>query len=316
MTENEMYFHYSQYLVRKYGSKVYKLPINLPITCPNRIDGDGCSFCAQSGTGFESLSSLKTVTEQILTNMNYIGNKYNADKFIAYFQNYTNTFLPLEEFKCYINEACVIEKIVEIDISTRPDCIRKDYLEYLKTVQEKYNINITLELGLQTVNYHTLNYINRGHGIGEFISAVLLIKQYGFDICTHLILNLPKDNIEDTLENANFISSLPVDIVKLHSLYIPYKTLLCNEYENGTISVCTKEEYISRLVLFVEHLRPYIAVDRLFSRVPENEAVFSNWGCSWWKLKDDFIKLLVSKDSFQGKYYEELCSKALKKVGY
>ena len=181
-----LYRKYSDYLKEKYGEKVYKLPINLPITCPNRIQNTGCTFCAEVGTGFEAMSNTVSVKDQLLKTKELIARKYKAKKYIAYFQNYTNTFMPLEQFKEYINEAAKVEDIIEISISTRPDCIHDDYLQFLKNVEESTNIAINIELGLQTVNYHTLDFINRGHSLAEFVDAVLRIKRYGFTICTHI----------------------------------------------------------------------------------------------------------------------------------
>lgn len=310
-----LYYAYSDYLKNKYGEKVYKLPVNLPITCPNRIGKmSGCSFCAECGTGFEALDQAVPVKEQLLQTKQYIESRYHAHKFIAYFQNYTNTFLKLNDFKKYMKEACKVSDVVGIDVSTRPDCIRKEYLDVLNNISQEQNIDITIELGLQTVNYHTLSKIGRGHSLAEFVDAVLQIKKYGFSICTHVILNLPWDDMEDTIETAKFLSATGVDIVKIHSLYIAKNTRLCEAYENGTITICSKEEYIDRLITFLEYLDPEIVVERLFSRVPEKDAVFSNWGTSWWKLRDEVISKMTEEDHFQGKQFHYLNGAALDKL--
>ena len=314
MKEKRFYYKFSDYLKERYGEKVYKLPVNLPITCPNRLDGNGCSFCADVGTGFEAMSSAVSVTEQLETTRKKIEAKYHAKKFIAYFQNYTNTFMPLEQFKTYIEEASKVQDIVEISISTRPDCIRKDYLEYLKEVEVNTGIGINMELGLQSVNYHTLDSISRGHGLAEFIDAVRQIQPYGFSICTHIILNLPGDTMRDCIEGAKILSALHVDIVKLHSLYIPKNTRLSKAYEDGTITLCSKEEYIRRLAAFLEYLSPEIVVERLFSRVPEEDAVFSNWGTSWWKLQDEAMQYFKEHEIYQGKNYRYLNGSALNRL--
>lgn len=314
MKEKVLYKKYSEYLREKYGEKIYKLPINLPITCPNRINGSGCSFCADVGTGFEAMESTVPVSTQLETTKKYITQKYKAKKFIAYFQNYTNTFMPLEQFRNYVYEAAQAPDIVEISISTRPDCIQTCYLDVLKEVQEQFSIAINIELGLQSVNYHTLDFIERGHSLAEYLDAVLLIKPYGFTICTHIILNLPNDTIRDSIETAKILSALHIDIVKLHSLYIAKNTKLCKQYEDGTIRLCTKEEYLNRLIAFLEYLSPDIVVERLFSRVPEEDAVFSNWETSWWKLQDELIDRMTQKDSYQGKKYDYLNGSAFKKL--
>lgn len=314
MSEKIIYLKYSDYLKNKYGEKVYKLPVNLPVSCPNRIDGTGCSFCSEVGTGFEAMENTVSVREQLQKTKELITTKYKAKKFIAYFQNYTNTFMPLDNFEAYIFEAAQIENIVEISISTRPDCIRKEYLDVLKKIKEKFHLEITIELGLQTVNYHTLDFVDRGHGLAEYIDAALQIQSYGFMICTHIILNLPNDSLRDSIETAKILSALKIDIVKLHSLYIPKNTKLCKQYEDDKIKICTKEEYIERLIVFLEHLSPNIVVERLFSRVPERDAVFSNWNTSWWKLQDEFMDEIQKRESYQGKQFHYLNGSALNKL--
>ena len=171
-----------------------------------------------------------------------------------------------------------------------------------------------MELGLQTVNYHTLKAINRGHGLAEFIDAVLRISKYGFTICTHMILNLPGDTMEDVREGARFLSALPVDIVKLHSLYIPKNSVLYQQYLDGKISLYEKEEYIKRAAEFVSLIRPDMVVERIFSRIPEEYAAFSNWGTSWWKLNDMFEEYMEKQGYSQGCQFDYLDGAALKKL--
>lgn len=297
---HSFYYKYSDYLKTKYGCKVYKLPVNLPITCPNRETGSGCMFCADVGTGFESLDPSICVAQQLLKNQEYIRKRYHADRFIAYFQNYTNTYIPLKQFKNYIEQVLDVPDIVEISISTRPDCIHSDYLEYLAQFSLKNNIHINIELGLQTVNYHTLEIINRGHSLAEYIDSVLRIQKYDMSICTHLILNLPWDTENDVIEAAKFVSVLPTDIVKLHSLYIAKNSAMAKAYMNNEFTICSYEAYLHRVKMFLEHLRPDIAVERLFSRIPEEDAIFSNWGISWWKLNDLLQQMMIDTNSTQG----------------
>lgn len=310
------YNAYSQYLKRRYGEKVYKLPINLPLTCPNRdgtIGLGGCIFCGEEGAGFEDLSNSLDVAEQLRINMGYISQKYKAQKFIAYFQNFTNTYLPLEEFKKYIKEAC-LPNIVEIAISTRPDCINDSYLEFLESLKRKQGVNISIELGLQTVNYHTLKIINRGHTLAEFIDAVWRIKEKGLEVCAHLILNLPWDNLEDTIESAKIISALKVEQVKLHSLYIVKKTDLARLYQIGQINLLSREEYIERVIAFLEYLDPRIIIQRLIGRAPEENTLFVNWNTSWWRIRDSIEQRLEERETFQGNKFDYLNGKALKNL--
>lgn len=313
--QERLYFSYREYLTEKYGEKVYKLPVNLPVSCPNRKEGAGCSFCAEEGTGFEAADSLCSVEEQLAISRQRVEKRYHAHKYIAYFQNYTNTFLPLKQLVKYMEEAAKIEDIVEICLSTRPDCIRQDYLKALSDFRKQSGIEISLEYGLQTVNYHTLQKVNRGHGLAEFLDAVLMTAPYQFPICVHMILNLPGDTMEDARESARILSALPISMVKLHSLYIPKKSVLYQEYRDGKISICSEQEYLNRLAEFIALLRPDIAVERLFARIPEKDSAFCNWGRSWWKLMDEWEELMHEKKYVQGVQYNYLNGAALNRWG-
>lgn len=313
-----LYYRYSSHLKNKYGKKTYKLPINLPVSCPNRdgvLGKGGCSFCGEEGAGFENLSAKYSVQEQLKRNKKYIGEKYGAEFFIAYFQNYTNTYLPLKLLKDNIKDSLGVDDIVEISLSTRPDCISDKYLKEIKGLinEIKPEVNLSLELGLQTVNYHTLNKLNRGHTLAEFIDAILLAKKYQIDIGVHLILNLPGDNMLDVKENAKILSALAVDNVKLHALYIRENTELGRQYKKGLLETITLNEYIERVISFLEYLDPDISVQRLLGRAPEEKTLFVNWDHSWWKIQDMILKEMKKRDSYQGKNCNYLNGKALKK---
>lgn len=299
-----LYYKYSDFLKNKYKNKVYKLPINLPVTCPNRdgrISVGGCSYCAEIGAGFECLSGSVPVSEQIEKNMAYMKKRFKAEKFIAYFQNFTNTYMPFNDFKNYMKDAAEIENIVEIAISTRPDCILTKQLDYLKELKEKYKINITIELGLQSANYHTLIKINRGHTLFEYIKSCIEIKRYDFDICTHVILNLPNDNIIDTIEMAKIITALNNNHVKLHALYIIEGTKMAEEYKSGKFNMITLEEYKQRVITFLEYLSPKISIQRLIGRAPKENSLFVNWNMSWWKIRDEIEEEMKKNDRYQGR---------------
>ncbi len=296
------YYNYSSFLEKTFLQKVYKLPINIPVTCPNRdgkISTGGCIFCGEIGAGFEMKSHLLSVKEQINENKAYIKQKYKANKFIAYFQNYTNTYLPFKDFKKYI-EDCSDSDIVAISISTRPDCILDEQLEFLKEFSIKNNLKIIIELGLQTTNENTLKIINRGHTVNDFINAVIKIKKYDFLIGTHIILNLPWDSNEDTIKTAKLLNELNIDIVKIHSLYILKNTVLEKMYNNKEFSLITQEEYLERCILFIEHLKSTIVIERFFGRAPKELTVFENWGHSWRYLMNELEKMLEERNIIQG----------------
>lgn len=303
MTSGFRYKPYSEYLRQKYGEKVYKLPVSLPVTCPNR-DGqcghNGCVFCGEIGAGYENLPAWLTVSDQLAANKAHIAPKYKAKKFIPYFQNFSNTYLPIEQLRRHVVEACQ-QDVVAIALATRPDCIHDQYLEMLTEIRDTYCIDISIELGLQTVNYHTLGKINRGHTLAEFIDATLRIKRWSLDVCAHLILNLPWDNNTDSVESAKIVSAMGVDQVKLHALYIVKNTKLAEWYQGGEITLISKEEYVDRVVGFLEHLHPDIVIQRLIGRAPEANTLFTNWQTGWWKIRDDIEARLLEQDTWQGK---------------
>ena len=313
--QTKLYNVYSQHLKSKYNEKVYRIPINLPVTCPNRdgnIAKNGCTFCSDKAAGFESLSNELSVKEQLQKNIDYIGPRYKAKKFIAYFQNFTNTYLSLDRFEMYMIES-IRDDVVEISVSTRPDSIDERYLDILKKVQDAHNVNITVELGLQSINHKTLININRGHTLAEFIEATNLIKSYGFDVVAHMILNLPYDDETDIIEGAKIVSSLKVDGVKLHSLYLIKDTKMASQVENGEINLCSLEEYIKRVALFLAYLSPGIVIHRLLGRAPKEDTVFCNYATSWWKLKDIIEAYMVENNLYQGCYFNYLGGKTVKK---
>ncbi len=325
---NSVYNTFSEYLINRYGEKTYKLPIALnPIytdengatrsyTCPNR-DGtcgvEGCTFCGEIGAGYENLPADMTVTEQIAANKAHIVPKYKATKFIPYLQNFSNTYMPLERFTAYLEEAARAEGVVAVYIATRPDCIRDDYLKIMQDLAGKYRIDICVELGLQTVNYHTLDKINRGHSLAEFIDAILRVKKYGLQTCAHLILNLPWDTDRDAIEAAHIMSALQLDQVKLHALYIVKGTVMAEQYEKGELELIGRDEYQKRVILFLRHLSPNIVLQRVIGRAPAENTLFSNWSTGWFKIRDGIIRQMEEQGFRQGDCCDYLNGAALKK---
>lgn len=313
--EVSRYNVYSGHLLRKFGEKVYKLPVNLPGTCPNRdgrLGRGGCIYCDEQGAGFEALSNTLSVQEQIERNRIFYQKRYKAKKFIVYFQSFTNTYLPFERFQENLRAALQGKDIVGISISTRPDCINDRYLDFLARLQAERSVEINIELGLQTVNYRSLLKVNRAHTLAEFIDAVCRIRSKRFEICVHLILNLPWDDMVDVIENAKILSALGVSYVKLHSLYVVKDTPLGEMYQRGEFQIIPLQEYVKRVVTFLEYLDPAVVIQRLVGRGPFNRVLFSNWGASWWLVKQKIEERLEELDTFQGRRFDYLDGKALK----
>lgn len=296
-----VYYKYSEFLKETFGEKVYKLPISLDLTCPNR-DGTcstgGCIYCSEEGGSHENLENSLSIKEQLEINKKYIGSRYGAKKFIAYFQSFTNTYMDFDEFKSNIEQVLEVEDIVGISISTRPDCIEDEFLDYLKGLNQEFLI--TLEYGLQSVNNKTLKIINRGHFLSDFVDAVIRTKKRNLRVCAHLILNLPWDDMEDVIEGANILSILNVDEVKLHSLYIVDNTKMGEMYKNGEFVLHSKEDYIKRVSTFLAYLDEKIALQRLLGRAPEEKTLFSNWDTSWWKIYDEIMEYMKENNLKQG----------------
>lgn len=311
-----IYYAFSDYLKQRYGEKVYKLPIGLTLTCPNR-DGScgrfGCTFCGSIGAGYENLPPELSVTQQIRMNKEHIVPKYKAKKFIPYFQNFSNTYMPPEQLESYVREACQCDDIVAVYIATRPDCVNDVYLEILARIAAEKKIDICVELGLQTINYKTLEKINRGHGLAEYIDAVLRIKKYGLLCCTHVILDLPWDEDKDLIETARVISALGVDQVKLHALYIVKNTKMAEQYQNGEFEIISCEHYKQRVVDFLENLSPDIVLQRLIGRAPAENTLFSNWQTGWWKIRDEIVKFMQDNNRYQGRLCNYLNGSAVQK---
>ena len=314
-TKPKRYRMISVFYKERYGEKAYKIPVALPLTCPNR-DGSagvgGCTFCGEIGAGYENRPASMTVKQQIDETVVHIAKKYKAYKYIPYFQNFSNTYLPPEKFRHYVEEAC-LEHVVGIAIATRPDCVHDAYLDILKDIQNKYGIDIYVELGLQSVNYHTLQKVNRGHTMAEFIDAVLRIKRYGFEVCAHMILNLPWDTMDDVIEGAKTLSALQVDQVKLHALYLVKNTKMARDYEAGEFTLISAEEYARRVVEFLRYLDPKVVLQRLVGRAPEENTIFTNWSMGWWRVQDLIDQIMEDEDISQGSSYDYLHGAAVQK---
>ena len=293
-----VYRKYSDFLREKFGEKVYKLPVKLDLTCPNR-DGTcgvgGCIFCGEEGGSFEN--NFGSVRDQLLKNKELIKNKYKANKYIAYFQNFTNTYMPFEDFKRVIEES-LIDGVVGVSISTRPDYLPKRHLDYLEELNKNYFV--TVEIGLQTPNYHSLKKLNRGHGLSEFIDAALKLKKRNLNVCTHIIIGLPWDDDLDILECAKILNVLGIDEVKIHALYILKDTALGKMYERGEIDPISLDDYKKKVILFLRNLKDDIIVERIIGRAPYENSLFCNWNTSWWKIRDDIIEVMHENGYTQG----------------
>lgn len=290
-----LYRGYNEYLKERYGTKVYKVPVALPVTCPNRdgrLSSEGCIFCGSIKADYEG--AAPGITAQLNARISHMAPKYKAEKFIAYFINFTNTYVAPDLFRSWVEEACSHPSVVGLDVSTRPDCIHEVYLDILSEARERYGTDITVELGLQTANPHTLLRIGRCHTAAEFVDAALRIGRYGFELCAHLIADLPWDDRLDVEETAKLISVLPVTQVKIHSLYVLQGTPLAAMYERGECTLLPLEEYVERVVLILSKIRPDMVVQRMVGRASAN-ALAIHEGKPWWDVKKEIERVMVER---------------------
>ncbi|AJG40294.1 MULTISPECIES: TIGR01212 family radical SAM protein [Thermotoga] len=295
----------SDHLKERYGERVQRIVIFGGFSCPNR-DGTkgtgGCIYCDATGSGFTTLMKLP-IREQVLR-MKERYEKRGIRKFIAYFQAFSNTYASIDELRKKYEEALVDDSIVQLSVSTRPDLVPEEVLDLLEEFKRK--VDVSVELGLQTANYRTLRKINRGHTLAEFVDAAVRVKRRGMELVVHVILNLPWDDMEDVVETAKLLSALDVDGVKLHSLYVVEGTKLAEMYRKGEIEICSLEEYIERVITFLEYLSPKVVVHRLVADPPKEGTIFANWGKSKIEIINMIEKELERRDTYQGKRFDYL----------
>nr|WP_233185616.1 TIGR01212 family radical SAM protein [Thermotoga sp. SG1] len=295
----------SDHLKEKYGERVQRIVIFGGFSCPNR-DGTkgtgGCIYCDATGSGFTTLMKLP-IREQVIR-MKERYEKRGIRKFIAYFQAFSNTYAPIEELRKRYEEALVDDSVVQLSVSTRPDLVPEEVLDLLEEFKKR--VDVSVELGLQTANYRTLKKINRGHTLAEFVDAAVRVKRRGIELVVHVILNLPWDDMEDVVETAKLLSALDVDGVKLHSLYVVEGTKLAELYRRGEIKICSLEEYVERVITFLEYLSPKVVIHRLVADPPKEGTIFGNWGKSKIEIINMIERELERRDTYQGKRFDYL----------
>ena len=270
-----LYYKYSDYLKNKYGEKVYKLPVNLPVTCPNRLDGDGCAFCAGAGTGFEAMAATVSVTEQLTRTRQMITRKYHANKYIAYFQAFTNTYAPVEILRAKYSEAINHPDIVALSIATRPDCLGDDVIELLDEMNKIKPVFV--ELGLQTIHSDSAKYIRRGYSLEVYNEAVKKLKNIGVNIVVHIILGLPNESEEDMLESVKYVCQSQIDGIKLQLLHIIAGTDLAKDYEKGLFKTLEFDEYVELIAKCVAIIPKNIVIHRLTGDGAKKDLIAPLW---------------------------------------
>lgn len=290
----------SEYYRSVFGGRVYKLSLDIGATCPNRdgtIGCGGCIFCSGKGSG-----DFAEVDMQLGKAVELLGEKASG-KYIAYFQSFTNTYMPVERLSEYVDKALAFTGVVGVSISTRPDCITREMYDYLSALNER--THLVIELGMQTTKDSTLKIINRGHNFECFKVAFNELKRRNIKVCVHIMNGLPSENREDMLENIRVVSRLKPHSVKLHCTYVVEGTALCDMYRKGEFDVMTFEEYIDILVEQIRLLDKSIYIERLTGDGDRRTLIAPLWTLSKRYFLNSLDKKLIELDARQG----DLCGK-------
>lgn len=286
-----------------FGCRVQKITVDAGLNCPNRdgtISEHGCIYCNSKGSGTGAHERGLSVSEQLVSGKAALSKRYNAKKFIAYFQSFSNTYAPYEKLKNLYDEALSVEEIVGLSIGTRPDCINESVLNLLQNYSKDYLV--WMEYGLQSANDSTLLLINRGHDFECFRQAVELTKGRNIKICAHVILGLPGEEKNQMLETAKAVRDLQIDGIKIHLLYVIKGTKMEELYLNGGFRCLEQEEYCGIVCDFLELLPEEMVIQRLTGDPHRNELVAPLWAAEKAKTLSMIKEILVKRDSWQGKF--------------
>ena len=273
----------NQYLKEKYGQKIYKIAIDGGFTCPNRdgkLDTRGCIFCSAGGSGDFAEDRSLSISEQIEQGKKRVEAKMPADravsnKYIAYFQAFTNTYAPVERLRALYMEAIGHPDIIAVSIGTRPDCLPEEVLDLL---EEMNHIKpIWVELGLQTIHEKTAEYIRRGYPLPVYEKAVRELKRRNIEIITHVILGLPGESREDMLETVKYVGDSGVQGIKLQLLHVLKGTDLEKDYKAGLFKCMSMEEYVSLISDCLDILPEEIIIHRMTGDGPKRILVAPQW---------------------------------------
>ncbi len=301
--ENKIrYNHLNEYLKNKFGERTLKICIDGGFTCPNRdgtLSKNGCIFCSGKGSG-EHINSSQNIEDQI---RNYFESykATRANKFLAYFQNFTNTYDTIENLRNKYNSALIDKRIVGLSIATRPDCINEDIVKLLKSYTDKYYVSV--ELGLQTSNEETGNLINRKYTNKDFSVAVALLNKYNIDVITHIMVGLPKETFEDIQNTVNFINNHNIQGLKIHSTYVVKNTKLADMYLSGTYTPISLEYFLNTTAYILTHISQDIVIHRVSGDSPKDLLLAPEWNLHKKWILNGLDKLMKEKDLWQGKEY-------------
>jgi uncharacterized protein len=299
------YRDFNTYLKEIFRERVQKVTLDAGLTCPNRdgtLSRGGCIYCDSRGSGTGAMTHHDfSIQEQMARGADFAGKRYGAEKFIAYFQSFSNTYAPLGTLRIFYDQALTHPGVVGLSVGTRPDCVTPEILALLSSYRKRFLV--WLELGLQSAHDATLKRINRGHDTACFDRAVAMAHASGLNVCAHVILGLPGETRTMMVETARHLASLPVKGLKIHALYIVKGTALAAMYEKGLYQCLTRRKYVELVVDFLERIPSHVVIQRLTGDALQSELQAPEW------VKDKGTNLrlirerLRERDTWQGKEY-------------
>lgn len=306
MSENSLYTPFSAFLNRYFACKVQKISVDAGFTCPNR-DGTlgvgGCTYCNNRTFNPGYCRELPSVTSQLEEGKSFFARKYSEMKYLAYFQAYTNTYAEVERLRTLYEEALSVSDVVGLVIGTRPDCMSDDLLNYLAELHRRSFVLV--EYGVESTLDRTLLRIRRGHTFACSAEAIRRTAQAGIPVGAHMILGLPGECREEMVAQADVLSQLPLDTLKLHQLQLIRGTRMAREYDEcpADFHLYEAEEYAELVVDFLERLRPDIVVERFASQSPADLLIAPAWGLKNYEFTELVKRSLRRRATYQGRLF-------------
>lgn len=303
--ENKRYHTWNYYLRQKFGCKVFKVSINAGFTCPN-IDGKigygGCTYCSKEGSGDFAGNPKDNLVKQFYDIREMMSKKWKDAKYIGYFQAFTNTYAPVDVLREKFETILEQEDVVGLSISTRPDCIEDDVLEYLAELNTR--TNLWVELGLQSVHESTSKIINRGHDFKVFEDCVERLRKHNIDVVVHIIDGLPGETHDMMIETVKTVSKMDIQGIKIHLLHVIKDTPMANMLEKGNMKLLEKDEYVNIVCDQLEILPQEMVIHRLTGDGKKENLVGPLWSLKKWEVLNAIDDELKRRNSWQGKYYK------------
>lgn len=300
----QLYNDFSHWIRRQFPFRVQKISVDAGFSCPNRdgrLGTGGCIYCNNETFSPAYCNRRKSVTEQLEDGKMFFARKYPDMKYLAYFQAFTNTYASFDKLKALYEEALGVENVVGIVIGTRPDCVSTDLLDYLQELSSR--TFVLVEYGIETTNDETLMFINRGHDFECSRKAVEETKKRGILTGGHVILGLPGEDEQESFRQAGIISSLPLDILKVHQLQVIRGTRLARLYEEKPFHLYSVDEYIHLIAGYIQRLRATIVLERFVSQSPKNLLLAPKWGLKNYEFTNLLNNYLLRNNITQGELY-------------